>query len=418
MINRMLIAIGLILVIALIWLATTGHERIAAYRNFALYQIQSRWWQVAGEPQTGPPGGLGGMIQNEAGNPIANAWVVVARWDGEKYPGRTNADGHYQIDGIPSGKYHPLTSAPGYGETILGRNGVIIQSGETATADGVLTPKTPRTISPGTNLALGDPTPVSCAAPLEASALRREVTFNSDGQPNLPARLYLPANATPDASYPLLLIIYPGPVDSWQCASVPLADAGYAVMGLGPHYALDLQPDVDELERILDFAAAGLIPNVDQTRMAAMGGSYSGLHVQHLLRRGRNDLKAAVLLGAPTDIFAMRKHLEDGTFIPPFGLDKVLVALGLPDRQPERYWTNSGAYHVRPDFPPILIIHSRDDEVVPIDQSDLLVAALAEAGVPHQAHYFDGASHYLLSPGGEALEIYDLTLSFLADHLQ
>jgi dipeptidyl aminopeptidase/acylaminoacyl peptidase len=114
----------------------------------------------------------------------------------------------------------------------------------------------------------------------------------------------------------------------------------------------------------------------------------------------------------------MRKHLEDGTFIPPFGLDKVLVALGLPDRQPERYWTNSGAYHVQPDFPPILIIHSRDDEVVPIDQSDLLVAALAEAGVPHQAHYFDGASHYLLSPGGEALEIYDLTLSFLADHLQ
>ena len=417
-VKRLLIAFGIIFLIALIWLATTDQERIGAYRNVALYQVQSRWWQIMGEPQSGAPGRLSGIIQDEAGSPIANAWVVVARWDGEKHLGRSSTGGHYQIEGIPAGKYHPLASAPGYADARLGRNGVAVQSGETTTADAVLAPEIGRTVSPGTDLAFGQSSQVSCTAPLEASAIRREVTFSSNGQPNLPARLYLPTNTTPDDQYPLLLIIYPGPVDSWQCASVPLADAGYAVMGLGPHYALDLQPDVDELERILGFAAAGLMPNVDQTNIAALGGSYSGLHIQHLLRRNRDDLKAAVLLGAPTDIFAMRKHLEDGTFIPPFGLDKVLVALGLPDREPERYWTNSGAYHVQPNFPPILVIHSRDDEVVPIDQSDLLTESLIEAGVPHQTHYFNEASHYLLSPSGEALEIYDITLAFLAEYLR
>jgi hypothetical protein len=48
-------------------------------------------------------------------------------------------------------------------------------------------------------------------------------------------------------------------------------------------------------------------------------------------------LQAVVLLGPPVDLFDMRHRQEDGTFIPPFGLDQALVALGLPDRAPLRY---------------------------------------------------------------------------------
>ena len=71
-----------------------------------------------------------------------------------------------------------------------------------------------------------------------------------------------------------------------------------------------------------------------------------------------------------------------------------------------------------PDFPPHLIIHSRDDTVVPISQSELLTAQLDQSQVPYQVYYFDEASHYLLSPGGESREIYDLVINFLAEQYE
>jgi dipeptidyl aminopeptidase/acylaminoacyl peptidase len=151
-----------------------------------------------------------------------------------------------------------------------------------------------------------------------------------------------------------------------------------------------------------------------------LGGSYSALHVLRILERegGASGLRAALLLGSPADLFDMRRRYEDGTFIPPFGLDQALVALGLPDRAPLRYWRYSGAYHVRPDFPPVLLLHSRDDPVVPYQQSEQLAAALAAAGVPHDLHVFATAGHYLLSEGGEAEAIYRLSLDFLESRLR
>jgi dipeptidyl aminopeptidase/acylaminoacyl peptidase len=125
-----------------------------------------------------------------------------------------------------------------------------------------------------------------------------------------------------------------------------------------------------------------------------------------------------VLLGPPVDLFDMRRRYEDGTFIPPFGLDQALIALGLPDRVPLRYWRYSGIYHVRQDWPPMLLVHSRDDPVVPFQLSEQFAAALASAGVPHDLHVFDHAGHYLLSEGDEAQAIYQLTLEFLDKRLR
>ena len=63
----------------------------------------------------------------------------------------------------------------------------------------------------------------------------------------------------------------------------------------------------------------------------------------------------------------------------------------------------------------MLIIHSRSDEIVPFEQSEFLAEQLTEAGVPHQLHIFEGASHYLMSETGEGLAIYELTLNYLAE---
>ena len=42
---------------------------------------------------------------------------------------------------------------------------------------------------------------------------------------------------TTTSHLPLLLAVYPGPADTWECASLPLAKAGYAVLAAGPAYS-------------------------------------------------------------------------------------------------------------------------------------------------------------------------------------
>ena len=409
-----------IVLVCVFWLATTSNSWVWPRRNYLQYTVLRWWWNKASEPQSGPTGSLRGRVHNSQGQPVAGAWAVVSRWDGTTYTARSQADGEYHIPDIPAGKYLPVVGASGYAPVFLDgdASGIWIEPDQETLVETTLTAAVPRPYSPGEDLVLSEPAEISCTSPIETSGIRRTVTFDSGGQPNQLTLFYTPANATPNDQYPLLITVYPGPADSWECASLPLAAAGYAVIAVGPAYSFDLDVDVDELERLLDFAQAGQFPNTDATRIAALAGSYSGLHVQLLMQRERGDLAAAILLGAPTDIYTMRRHLEAGTYIPPFGLDQALISLGLPDRQPNLYWKGSGIYHVSESMPPLLIIHSHDDEVIPIAQSDLLIERLKEAGISHQVHYFEGASHYLLSPGGESQAIYDLVLEFLATHLE
>ena len=244
--------------------------------------------------------------------------------------------------------------------------------------------------------------------------------FSSAGAQNQPTFYYTPLTATISSQLPLLLVIYPGPADSWECASSALSNGGYAVLAAGPEYTFLLEDDLDELERLLKFARQGQFPATDGSRIALLGGSYSSFHVQRMLQRGQENVQAALLLGPPTDLFDMRRRLENGTFFPPFGLDQALIAVGLPDQVPLNYFDYSGAYHVRPDFPPLAILHSRSDDVVPYQQSELLAANLDAIDAPYEAYFFGGASHYLMAEGSDkdTQVIYDIALDFLARHVQ
>jgi dipeptidyl aminopeptidase/acylaminoacyl peptidase len=418
---RWIVTIGVfVLVIALLWLATTDNPSVWPYRNTLQYHALTWWWERAGYPQPGAPGTLRGIVRDTQGQPIAGAWVLVSWWDGTTHSAHSESDGNYIIASLPAGKYRPVAGAPGYADVQLGGWGWVTVNAGTETIADVTLPAAPtRSVAPGANLSFGEPDTPVCTAPLEASATRQTFSFDSDGKPNQPAVYYTPLTTTHTSRLPVLLVVYPGPVTAWECASLPLAAAGYAVVATGPAYSLDLETDIDELEQVVNFIRAGEFPGSDGSKLVMLGGSYSGLHVQRLLQRSPN-YEGAVLLGPPTDLFDMRRRLEDGTFIPPFGLDQVMIALGLPDRDPMRYWRYSGAYHIRPDLPPLVIMHSRTDEVVPFQQSELLAANLTRAGVAHEIHFFDGASHYLLAEGGDAdtLEIYRITLEFLAEYLK
>ncbi len=411
-------AAGLLLL--LIWLLLTDNPAIWPMRHTLQYHTLKWWWGQTGYPIPGPSGGLRGVVRNAQGQPVAGAWVLVSRWNGVAFSTRSSAAGDYYLAGIPAGAYRPVAGAPGYEDTLPGGDWgwVSVAPGADTPLDVTLPDQLPRLVTPAKNLRLGEGQTLTCSTPLPVSAVRQELHFESEGRPNQPGFYYTPITATKASRLPVLLVVYPGPAVSWECASLPLSAAGYAVIALGPAYSLDLEADIDELERVVGLVQAGALPSSNKERLAVMGGSYSALLVMRLLERNPR-LEAAVLLGPPTDLFDMRRRLEEGTYIPPFGLDQVLIALGLPDRSPMNYWRYSPAYHLRPDLPPLIIMHSRSDEVVPYQQSELLAANLTAMGVPHEVYFFEGASHYLMAPGSDAdtLKIYQLTLDFLSSRL-
>jgi dipeptidyl aminopeptidase/acylaminoacyl peptidase len=249
---------------------------------------------------------------------------------------------------------------------------------------------------PAANFRLSNPQVWQTEKPLPARAVRREITYTVAGRPNQKTFFYTPDDGQ-TTSLPTLLAVYPGPADQWETVSLPLAQAGFALIAVGPEYALDLEADVDDLHRLVSFAKNGTLPRADGTRIGALGGSYSSLHVLRLAVREPETLDAALLLGPPTDMFELRRAYEAGSFFPPFGLDQALIALGLPSNEPERYWRYSSRYHARSLDLPLMLIHSKADEVVPFTQSQLLADELERLGKPHELSIIEGMGHYLLA---------------------
>jgi dipeptidyl aminopeptidase/acylaminoacyl peptidase len=414
--------IGFVLIGAagLVWLMTTRHPAVWAIRNTIQYYSFTWGWEVTGQVRSTATGSLEGMIFTSAGEPITGAWVIVAEWDGTTQIDRSDDDGHYQIDRIPAGSYRPVVAVPGYESQQLGGSwGVLIEADSTTTLDARLSNLFLPPLSPGTDFFLAAPRELTCHNPIEAGAIERQVHFKSAGVPNQATFYYTPMTANTTADLPTLLAIYPGPAESWSCVSLILAQAGYAVVAAGPAYTFDFEATLDELQRLLQFVREQRFPGSDRTQLGLLGGSYSGIHVQRLLQRGET-VKAALLLGPPTDLFDLRRRQEEGSLIPPFGLDRAFIALGFPNRNPLLYLQYSGAYHVRADFPPLALLHSRGDDVVPYQQSELLAANLELVGAPYELYYFEQGGHYLLAETADAdtMAIYEASLNFLARHLR
>lgn len=403
---------GVLLCILLGVLLTSDHPRLFPLRNTLQYQLDQWWTEQFGASAPAPVGSVAGCITTDTGAAAVAARVLIAERDGTVHTGLTGDDGCLRLDNVPVGRYTPMVAtADGFSVVAAPLR---VQAGTTTDYMAQMPKVTVPVAGAGDTLRLGEPMTLTHPLPHPSSAIERDLRFFYKGRLNQEAFFYTPITATHASHLPVLLIVYPGPAAAWRGVSIPLAAAGYAVIATGPAYALDLEADIDELQRIVQFVRAGRFPAADARQIVLMGGSYSSLHVFSLLRRDAG-FHGAVLLGPPTDLFELRRQFEAGSFFPPFGLDRALIALGYPDRQPRRFFEYSPRYHVRADLPPLLLLHSRTDEVVPFAQSELLVAELERMGVPHRAVFFDGLSHYLRAdqPSPELDLMYDILLDFL-----
>ncbi len=399
----------------ILWAAFFDNPAVWPVRNTVEYYVTRAWWNLAGEPDSSQYGSVAGRVTSESGQPLADAVVVISEWDGRVHTVRTQPNGMYRIEEVPMGFYRMAATAPGYEARESGGvlRGITIRPGYRTEADFSLKNKEKAARSPLPAPQLVEPLTLTCKSPVPGEAGRETLQFNEAGMNEL-IFLYRPLDSA-NRALPVLVTVYPGPVDTWECVSIGLAQAGYAVLALGPAYGMELTPDVDTLERLVGMVKNGGLPGTDSARVAALGGSYSALLLELLMLR-ESDLDAVVLLGPPTDMFDFRRRFEREGFVPPFGLDRALVALGLPSRTPMRYLNYSMVYQVREGLPPTILFHSYQDEIVPYQQSGLLAESLRQRGVKAELHLFDGASHYLLEDSEASMTIYRQTLDFLRRH--
>ena len=235
--------------------------------------------------------------------------------------------------------------------------------------------------------------------------------------------LVLPEGASAEQPAPLLLWIHGGPLMSWNSWSwrwTPwvLAARGYAVLLPNPALSQGFGQDFvrrgwgewggapyTDLMAAVDAAEA--LPEVDETRTAAMGGSFGG-YMANWVATQTDRFRAIVT-------HASLWHLDtfSGTTDSAYYWEK---EFGDPLTEPRRYEQNSPHRYADAIRTPMLVIHGDKDYRVPIGEGLRLWYDLQKRGVPSKFLYFPDENHWVLTPGNAAVW-YETVIAFLAEHV-
>ncbi|HTV80622.1 MAG TPA: S9 family peptidase [Steroidobacteraceae bacterium] len=256
----------------------------------------------------------------------------------------------------------------------------------------------------------------------------QRITYAAADGLKIPAYLTLPRDR-PARNLPLIVLPHGGPAardtaefDWWSQA---LAEQGYAV--LRPNYRgsnLDvaflhagfgqwgrkMQTDLSDGVRYL--AKEGI---VDASRVCIVGGSYGGYAALAGITLDASVYRCAVSVAGISDLAAMLKWESRG------GIDARSVT-----RYWDRFWGVSGALdpalnaispirHVDAIKAPLLLIHGRDDTVVPFEQSQMMFDALKKDKRDVEMVVLKKEDHWL-SHGETRMQMLEATVAFLRAH--
>jgi dipeptidyl aminopeptidase/acylaminoacyl peptidase len=160
----------------------------------------------------------------------------------------------------------------------------------------------------------------------------------------------------------------------------------------------------DDLMTITDAAVAR--DDVDETRTAAMGGSYGGYMANWIA--GRTDRFKAIVSHAsawPLDSFVTSDEAH-----------YLLREFGDPAERPGRWVANDPAARLEDIRTPILVTHGDRDYRVPIANALRLWSDLVRHRAEAKFLYFPDENHWILTPGN-ATVWYETVLAFLAQHV-
>lgn len=236
--------------------------------------------------------------------------------------------------------------------------------------------------------------------------------------------LLTPEGASADAPAPLLLWIHGGPLGSWNAWSwrwsPQLAVArGYAVLlpdpALSTGYGLEFiargwnawgAAPYSDLMTITDAVVAR--PEIDQTRTAAMGGSFGGYMANWVA--GHTDRFDAIVTHA--SLWALEQFA--GTTDHSGYWQEIFTPEAMVENSPHRF--------IEQITSPLLVIHGDRDYRVPIGESLRLWSELNEhyaaddGTIAHRFLYFPDENHWILKPQ-HAVLWYETVFGFLAEHV-
>ncbi|WP_347109164.1 prolyl oligopeptidase family serine peptidase [Paenarthrobacter sp. S56] len=250
--------------------------------------------------------------------------------------------------------------------------------------------------------------PAPADRPAFDGRLERVEATAEDGT-RVPGYLALPSNASGDAPAPLLLWIHGGPLNSWNAWTWRwnpwlMVAKGYAVLlpdpALSTGYGQEFiqrgwgewgKKPFSDLMAITDAVVAR--PDIDETRTAAMGGSFGGYMANWVA--GQTDRFKAIVTHA--SLWALDQ----------FGPTTDAAQYWLKEMTVEMAMENSPHLNVGNIKTPMLVIHGDKDYRVPIGEGlRLWYELLSKSGLPagedgqspHRFLYFPDENHWVLQP--------------------
>jgi len=237
--------------------------------------------------------------------------------------------------------------------------------------------------------------------------------------------LLFPPVPQPATAPPLLVSVHGGPTShvsaTWRPYAQYFATRGWAVLevnyrgstGYGRAYMLKGREAWGVVD-VEDCAAA--VEELGRRGLAAprraviMGGSAGGYTVLQSLVTYPGRYRAGVCMFGVSNLFSLASdtHKFEARY-----LDRIVGPL--PEAA-DRYRERSPLFHADRIVDPLILFHGDQDRVVPLDQSERIVASLRARGVPHEFHVYQGEGH-----GWRRLETIEhflrTTERFLREHV-
>jgi dipeptidyl aminopeptidase/acylaminoacyl peptidase len=290
-----------------------------------------------------------------------------------------------------------------------------------ALRDGWDTP--PRPVRLDARATDGSYTELPAPGGTDAPGTLRRISATADDGTTVHGWLALPDAAAPGRPAPLALWMHGGPLSSWNGWSWRwnpwlLTGKGYAVLlpdpALSTGYGARMiqrgwgqwggAPFTD-LMAITDAVVAR--PEIDETRTAAMGGSYGG-YLANWVAGHTDRFKCIVTHASLWDL----DQFHGTTDMP----GDWALEFGLPDERPEFYQQWSPHRYLDKITTPMLVVHGDKDYRVPVGEALRLWWDLQRTGVESSYLYFPDEGHWILKPGN-ARVWYETVWAWLGKHL-
>ena len=265
--------------------------------------------------------------------------------------------------------------------------------------------------------------------------IERDVVYATNGDRKMLLDVYRPKS---DKPLPLVIWFYGGAWD-WgnkdrSNALVPMISRGYAIAGVTYTKSREevFPAVINDCRAAVSFLRLNAKRfNLDPKRFGAAGES-SGGHLTALLattsdsnefmkhpvtHKASSAIQAASPWCGPTDFLKLNEVKASQDYSKKHSAPSRLI--GTPIREvPEKCRQANPITYASKGDPPCFIVHGDKDFVVPMNQSELLHAALKKAGVPSRLHVVKGGGHGFSKITPANNEIVKKVMDFFDDQFQ